>query len=111
MKVSTSLVKDKVVLLEVEDEVDAYTALELDRVLKDLLLQGHLRLLLDASKMSFISSAGMRAITFAQREAQQQGGEVRVFGLNAQVRRVFEMACLDEFLHFSDTRQEAMEGW
>jgi anti-sigma B factor antagonist len=111
MKVSTSAADDGVVLLEIEGEVDAHTTRELDRALNDLLAQDRSRLVLDASKVGFISSAGLRAITFAHREAQQQGGEVRLVGLSDQVRRVFEMAGLDEFLHLSDTRQEAMVGW
>jgi anti-anti-sigma factor len=111
MKVSTSAADDGIVLLEVEGEVDAHTSRELDRALNDVLAQGRSRLVLDASRVGFMSSAGLRAITFAQREAQLQGGEVRVFGLSDQVRRVFEMAGLDEFLHLSDTRQEALVGW
>lgn len=111
MKISTSLVENGVSLLEVEGEVDAYTVPRLEKALSDLLAQGHSRLVLDASQVGFISSAGLRAIMFAHREALQLGGEVRVFGLNAQVRRAFEMAGLDECLRLSDTRQEAMEGW
>jgi anti-anti-sigma factor len=111
MKVSTSVEEEGIALLEIEGEVNAYTARDLDRALNELLAQGQTRLLLDASKVVFITSAGLRAITFAQREAQQQGGEVRLFGLSDQVRRVFEMAGLDELLHLSDTRQEAMVGW
>jgi anti-sigma B factor antagonist len=61
--------------------------------------------------VGFVASAGLRAIVFAEKEAGQRGGQVRVCGLNAQVRRVFEMAGLDECLALSDTRQEAMAGW
>ena len=111
MKVSTSAASDGVAVLEVEGEVNAYTARSLEKALNDLLAQGQSRLVLDASRVDFVSSAGLRAITFAQREAQQQGGEVRLFGLSDLVRRVFEMAGLDEFLHISDTREEAMVGW
>jgi anti-anti-sigma factor len=111
MRISTSSADNEVVLIEIEGDIDAHTARKLDKTLNDLLAQGHSRLVLDASQIGFISSAGLRAITFSQREAQQQGGEVRLFGLNAQVRRVFEMAGLDECLHLSDTRQEAMVGW
>jgi stage II sporulation protein AA (anti-sigma F factor antagonist) len=111
MKISTSDAENGVVMLEVEGEVDAHTARKLDKALNDLLAQGHSRLVLDASQIGFISSAGLRAILFAHREALQHGGEVRLFGLNAQVRRVFEMAGFDESLHLSDTRQEALEGW
>ena len=111
MKISTSSTENEVVLIEVEGEIDAYTARELDRTLADLLSQGHSRLVLDASQVSFISSAGLRSVTFAQQRAQQQGGEVRVFGLEAQVRRVFEMSGLDQLLHLSEDRQEAVEDW
>ena len=111
MKISTSLVETDVVLAEIEGEVDAHTASMLDKTLKDLLAQGHSRLVLDTSQMHYISSAGLRAIMFAQREVSQHGGEIRVCGLNAQVRRLFEMIGLDECLHLSSSLQEAMAGW
>ena len=111
MKILTSSAENEVVLIEVDGELDAYTARQLDRTLNDLLAQGRSRLVLDASQVGFISSAGLRSITFAHQEALRQGGEVRVFGLNAQVCRVFEMAGLDECLHLSESRQEAMGGW
>ncbi len=111
MKISTSGAENEVVLIEIQGEIDAHTAGKLDKTLNDVLAQGHSRLVLDASQMGFISSAGLRAIMFAQREVSQRGGEVRVCGLNAQARRIFEMAGLDEVLQLSDTRQEAMEGW
>jgi anti-anti-sigma factor len=111
MKISTSRVAHEIVLIEVEGEVDAHTAHGLHRILKDLLAQGHSRLVLDVSHMSFISSAGLRAIMFAQQGLSQRGGEVRVCGLNAQARRIFEMVGFDEYLALSDTRQEAMGDW
>jgi anti-anti-sigma factor len=111
MKILTSSAENRVVLVEIEGEIDAYTTPELDRTLEDLLAQGHNRLVLDASQVGFVSSAGLRTLTFAQQEAQRQGGEVRVFGLQAQVRRVFEMTGLDEYLFLSESHQGALEGW
>jgi anti-sigma B factor antagonist len=72
MKVTTSDAGSGVVLLEVEGAVDAYTAPRLDRALRDLLAQDHVRLLLDAQQMTFISSAGLRVILFAHREVSQR---------------------------------------
>jgi anti-anti-sigma factor len=111
MVILTSSAENGVVLIEIAGEVDAHTAPTLAKTLNDLLAQDHTRLVLDASQMSFISSAGLRAIVFAQREACRRGGQVRVCGLDAQTRRVFEMARLDDCLHLSDTCQEAMQGW
>ena len=111
MKILTSSTESGVALIEIEGEVDAHTARQLEGTLNDLLAQGHSRLVLDASQMGFISSAGLRAIMFAYREVCQRGGQVRVCGLSAQTRRIFEMAALDECLEICDTCQEAMEGW
>jgi anti-anti-sigma factor len=111
MKIVTSEAESGTVLIEVQGEVDAHTARQLERTFNDLLAQGHSRLVLDASQMGFISSAGLRAIMFAYREVCRRGGQVRVCELSAQTRRIFEMAGLDECLELCDTRQEAMGGW
>ena len=111
MKISTFPAENGVYLLEVTGSVDAYTASSLYEALHDLLSQGHSRLLLDASQIDFISSAGLRALTSAQREARPLGGEVRLFGLSGQVRKVFEMSGLDQLLYVANTREQAMEGW
>jgi anti-sigma B factor antagonist len=111
MRVSTSVGDDQVAVMEVKGEVDAHTADELERALKDVLERGHLRVLLDATLMTYISSSGLRVIAVAHREAARQGGGVRLFGLKPQVRRAFEIAGFDEFLRLNETREEAMEGW
>jgi anti-anti-sigma factor len=111
MKILTSTAENGVVLIEVEGEIDAQTARELDRTLNDLLAQGHNRLVLDATQMAFISSAGLRAIVFAQQEACRRRGQLRVCGLTAEGRQIFEMAALDECLYLGHTRQQAMADW
>ena len=60
MEISTYLHEKEIVVLEVKGEVDAYTAKVLDKSLMDLLDQGQLRIVMDVSEMSFISSAGIR---------------------------------------------------
>jgi anti-anti-sigma factor len=111
VKLLTSQAGNEVVLVQVQGELDAHTARKFEQTLNELLAQGHSRLVLDASRMSFVSSAGLRAIMSAHREAAQRGGQLRMCGLNAQARRVFDIAGFEQFLHLSDTRQEAMEGW
>lgn len=111
VNVTTSDVGSGAVLVEVEGAVDAYTAPRLDKALKDLLARNLVRLLLDAQELTFISSAGLRVILYAHREAIQHGGELRVFGLNPQVQRVFEIAGFCRLLRISETQQEALEGW
>ncbi|UCC86764.1 MAG: STAS domain-containing protein [Anaerolineales bacterium] len=111
MKISTSITNHGPVLLKLVGEVDAHTVGRLDQTLKDLVSQGHYRLVLDASQLEYIASKGLRSLLLTQREVSQLGGEVRLFGLTAPVRRIFELAGFDELLLICHTRQEAMEGW
>ena len=111
MKITASVTEDGIVLLEVEGEINAHTAPTLKETLDDWLNRGHSRVVLDASHVEHLSSAGLRVFLYAQQEAHQRGGEVRLFGLNAQVRRVIELAGFETLLTIRDTRHEAMEGW
>jgi anti-anti-sigma factor len=111
MDISTFPAENGVVLVEVRGDVDAATAPTLGETLNNLLAEGHSRLLLDASQTGFISSTGLRALTFAQREAHRLGGEVRLCGLRAEVRKVFVVSGVDRLFTMADTREQAMEGW
>lgn len=111
MQISTSTTENGVVQLQIRGELDANTARELDQVLNDLLDLGHSRLVLDASQMGYISSAGLRVVLFAHLKACQLGGEMRVFGLSAQVYRILEIAGFDELFQIKNTYDEAIKGW
>ena len=111
MNITTSIDEKDVALVAVEGELDARTAGDLDKALGDLLTEGHSRLVLDFSHLAYISSAGLRTLLRAQRAARDLAGEVRLFGLNDHVLRVFEMAGFHQMLHISDTYQKAAEGW
>jgi anti-anti-sigma factor len=111
MKVSTSLAENDIVVVAVEGEIDAHTSGELDRTLSELLSQGHKRLAIDLAQVSYTSSAGLRVLLSARQKAGKLGGGVRLFGLNANVRKVFETAGFDQILHIVNTRQEAVDSW
>jgi len=111
MKISTSVDEKETVLVEIEGELDARTAGDLDKALSDLLAQGHSQLVLDFTQLAYISSAGLRALLRAQRAARDLGGEVRLFGLNDHVLGVFQMSGFHQMLRITATHQEAIEGW
>ncbi|MFC2053238.1 STAS domain-containing protein [Chloroflexota bacterium] len=111
MEIIKCVHENNIIVLEIKGEVDAYTAQELNKTLLDLLNQGHHRIVMDVSKIIFISSTGIRAILFAHREAVQLGGEVRLVGPTDQVRRIFKIAGLFEVLQITDRLQESINNW
>jgi stage II sporulation protein AA (anti-sigma F factor antagonist) len=111
VEISTYVHENKIMILEIKGEVDAYTAQVLDKTLVDILDQGYTRIVLDVSNMRFIASAGIRTILYAYREAVQLGGEVRLTGPSDQIRRIFEIAGLFELLKITDGLQESINNW
>lgn len=111
MEITKRAHDDDVMLLQVRGEVDAHTAPELSRALTGLLDEGHGRIVVEVSEMGFISSAGLRAILHAHRQAVEQSGTIKLAGPTDQVRRVFEIVGLFDLLEIGDTVQEAIESW
>ena len=102
---------DNIMVLEISGEVDAATAPDLSKSLKDLLDQGHRHIVIDVSKMNFISSAGIRALLYAHREAAQEGGELRLVAPKEQARRTFEITGVNEFIQITNEITEALNDW
>jgi anti-anti-sigma factor len=111
VEISKSFYENDIIVLELTGEVDAHTAQNLNTSLMGLLAQGHRRIVIDFSNITFISSSGLRVIMIAHREAVQFGGEIRLSGPNDQVMRIFEIAGIYELFHISDTFQDSINSW
>jgi anti-anti-sigma factor len=111
VEISKYIHENGIAVLEVKGEVDAYTSQDLEQTLKDLRTQGHHRIVMDVSEMTFISSAGIRVILYAYQEAVKLGGGVRLVGPMDQVRRIFEIAGIFEILNITDDLQESIANW
>lgn len=111
MELTKSVHADNVVVLEINGEVDAYTAQELDHTIAELLTQDYYRIVMDLSNMGFISSAGIRSILFAHREAINLGGEVRLVGPTDQVRRTLESVGLFDLIKISEELEDSIVNW
>ena len=64
-------------------------------------------MVLDFSDTNFLSSAGLAAMLQLNREAQKNGGEVRIAGCNGDVLRTIQMTRLDKVLSVNNTTEQA----
>jgi anti-anti-sigma factor len=102
VEISTKTLGDKQVLLEVKGAVDAATAQTLSESINDHFGKGLHHIVIDVSKMNFISSAGIRALLIAHQEAEQFGGEIKVLRPNDHVRRIFEISGINLLIEILD---------
>ena len=107
MKTFSERLGSGVWLIQVEGEADFSTAPALEADLREPLCDGCPRLLMDLSALSYVSSAGLRVLLRARKQAAEGGGWLRLFGLQHGVLKVLEEAELDSILPIFGTREEA----
>jgi anti-sigma B factor antagonist len=111
MRVTVERIGTDGAVLEVEGEVDAHTAGDLDGRLFDLLRAKRSRLALGLAGVTYISSAGLGAVWRAYQEATRRGGGLCMYAVPDRVSRVFAMAGLDQVIPSAETRREALANW
>jgi anti-sigma B factor antagonist len=89
---------DGTVVLHLGGHLDVDGSPHLQQVLSELLGQGTRSVLLDCTGIGFISSVGVGVVIVAVGEYRAAGGDVVVTGLNAELRHMFEMLGLTDYV-------------
>ncbi|WP_129671176.1 STAS domain-containing protein [Candidatus Chloroploca sp. Khr17] len=88
---------NRVDLLEIAGRVDAATAVQLKQRIDALFDEGRYRIVLDCSKLEYISSPGLRVLIEARKRAREwkitdlEGGDIRIAGLPPRIKEVFDL--------------------
>jgi anti-sigma B factor antagonist len=100
----------RVDLLTIQGRVDAKTSPDLKQKLDSLFQQGRHRIVLDLSNINHISSAGLRVLIDARKQARDwhltdlEGGDIRLANLPPRIKEVFDLTGLTAlFAIFDDT--------
>jgi anti-sigma B factor antagonist len=81
-------------VVSVVGRVDSSNAAELDGKLKEVLNDGRFNIVLNLSEVSYMSSAGLRALVSALRECKKHRGDVRLSAPSERVAEVLDLAGL-----------------
>ncbi|MCL4505465.1 MAG: STAS domain-containing protein [Chloroflexi bacterium] len=102
MEISVKPLKE-VDIISVSGRIDSATAPEFDNALKGLLERGRRKLALDFSSLSYVSSAGLRAMLSALKTAKNSGGNVVLVAANERIRDTLTLVGFHTlFLQFDD---------
>lgn len=82
----------------IEGRVDTTTAPELDNQLKDS-IEGVTDLILDFTKVEYVSSAGLRVLLSAQKTMNKQG-QMKLIGVSDDIKEIFDITGFSEILSF-----------
>ncbi|MBA2281129.1 MAG: anti-sigma factor antagonist [Acidimicrobiia bacterium] len=85
-------------VVSVRGEIDLLTAPALEALLDSLVDGGHSDVVLDARQVSFIDASGLGVIASAALRLRPAGGVLSVRSPSAIVRRVLDIAAMNEFI-------------
>lgn len=92
MTISKNLEGDKLTVA-VEGRLDTVTAPDLEAELKSA-LDGAKELVMDFTKLEYISSAGLRVLLSAFKKMDAKGGKMKLTNINEMVREVLDVTGL-----------------
>jgi anti-sigma B factor antagonist len=107
----TKVQNDGVAVLKVEGQLIVGNRQELKGLVQDGLDRGERKFVIDCTQTGYIDSSGLGALVSLSRKVREQGGELRIAGLNEDLRALFELTKLDTLFHISPTAAEALAGF
>jgi anti-sigma B factor antagonist len=93
--------------VSVTGSVDALTAPELAKILGDQVAEGHVNLIVNLVGVEFMSSAGLRTLLGAVKDARSHGGDLRIASANPGVDKVLKMSGFHNIAKVYSSQAEA----
>jgi len=94
-----------------QGRLDAAGAQPLEVELKQRIAAGETRLIVDFQETRYIGSNGLRVLLAALKQAQEQGGALKLCGLIARLKEIFVMAGFDRVFEIFETREDAEKSF
>jgi anti-sigma B factor antagonist len=111
MAFTTSKHPSGVLVVEVEGQLIVGNRQELKATIQQALDNGERKLLVDFAKTGYIDSSGLGALVSISKKVREQGGELRLSGLNEDLRSLFELTKLDTLFAIADDSAQALVGF
>lgn len=107
----TTTSRDSAVIVSIAGRVDTATAPVLEQAINKEIETGHRNILLDFSKVSYISSGGLRVLLATAKKLKSPGDKFALFGLSSEVHKILKLAGFTSIFSIYPTEGEARAGW
>src|SRR3982075_4214322 len=101
----------EVVVVDVEGQLIVGNRQELKQKVLDELERGEKKFLIDFAKTGYIDSSGLGVLVSLSKKIREQGGELRLAGLNEDLQTLFELTKLDTLFAITKTAEEALAAF
>ena len=110
MNFSTEYIGKSVLVISNVEKLDSINAPELKTVFTYINKTGSNKIVFNLEKTKYCDSSGLSAILVANRLCKDTSGSFVLFGLQASVLKMIEIAQLDRVLIICSTKEEALSS-
>ncbi|NOZ61607.1 MAG: STAS domain-containing protein [Calditrichaeota bacterium] len=103
--------RQNIALLQLKGFLDTTTSTEVSNRLRNLLNDGVYHLVVDMSRVNYVSSAGWGVFVGEIRNIRENGGDLKVVQMTPEVYDVFEMLEFHRILDYYDTIEESLNDF
>lgn len=100
-----------VAVMNVKGSVDSDTAPELDSALENLLNNDKDKIVLNLENVEYLSSAGLRALVKALKDAQNSGGDLRLASVSEPINVIFRTVGMLQMFKMYPNNEEAVASF
>ncbi len=108
LRIAPRTVGEGIRALDLEGEVDVYTAPLLRQAIVEQVDGGVKHLLVNLSRVEYLDSTGLGILIGGVKRLKEQGGSLRLVGPSARITRIFEITGLNKIFDVYATEQEAL---
>ncbi len=98
---------DVLVLLPV-DRLDSTNARAFESIVMDHISKGEQRMIVDFSRLNFISSSGLRVLLIAAKKFSATQGKLVLCDMREHIHEVFTISGFDQLIPIQDSRKASM---
>ncbi|MEO7994513.1 MAG: STAS domain-containing protein [bacterium] len=103
--------QNNILIVDIKGELDAKAAPDLKDALTDKITGGQHRVLVNLSDISYLDSAGLGVLVSGLKFATRQNGDLRMWGLQDEVKNIFQLTRLNKVFQIFDTEEQAMASF
>lgn len=100
-----------VLVVEVDGQLIVGNRQEFKQIVLDALDGGERKFLVDFTRTGYIDSSGLGVLVSLSKKIRDEGGDLRLAGLNEDLRTLFELTKLDTLFAISDSSGEALKAF
>jgi anti-anti-sigma factor len=96
-------------VIELIGQLDTSKHVELQKKLLGIIEKGTIKIVVNCSGLTYISSSGLRILLIALKKINAAGGELRLCGLRNNIREILVISGFSFIFSIYDTLDEAVE--